>query len=96
MLRSCVSAQRQGEREEGARHPDRQAGQFRRSVRSARLPFLLFVSELILVAGLAIGLGIGAIAEVAKKNFKPRTQGGESIPALLSRQPEAAFTSVGF
>lgn len=37
--------------------------------------FFLFVSGLILFAGLAIGLGIGAIAEVAKKNFKPPKEG---------------------
>lgn len=42
-----------------------------------------FVSELMLFAGLAIGLGIGAIAEVAKKNLKPQKPGDERIPALL-------------
>lgn len=90
MLRSCVSAQRQSQREEGARHSDRQTGQFRRwvrsqvSARSTRWFFSQFVSKVILFTGLAIGLGIGAIAEVAKKNFKPQKQGDERLPALLS------------
>lgn len=34
-------------------------------------------------AGLAVGLGIGAIAEVAKKTLRPHQQGDETVPALL-------------
>lgn len=41
------------------------------------------MSGLIVLAGLAIGLGIGAIAEVAKKNLKPQEQGDERTPAPL-------------
>lgn len=44
--------------------------------------FYLFVSESMLFAGLAVGLGIGAIAEVAKKTLRPHQQGDERIPAL--------------
>lgn len=45
--------------------------------------FFLFVSESILFTGLAVGLGIGAIAEVAKKTLRPHQQGDETVPALL-------------
>lgn len=33
-----------------------------------------------LLAGLAVGLGIGAIAEVAKKSLKPQQQGDKKRP----------------
>ena len=38
-------------------------------------PAVIAVITSLFAAGLAVGLGIGAIAEVAKKSFKPKQQG---------------------
>ncbi|XP_035529647.1 atypical kinase COQ8A, mitochondrial isoform X2 [Morone saxatilis] len=42
------------------------------------------IGRLVNFGGLAVGLGIGAIAEVAKKSFKPRQQQGDKKAVLSS------------